>query len=47
MQVVLAPGARLVAGQLVAGDGPAGAVNVSAMVMPLTVTLPVLVTRKE
>ena len=46
MQFSLPPAPRLVLGQLMAGTGPAGAVNVSATLMLVTVTLPVFFTAK-
>ena len=47
VQVVLAAGASEVAGQVTVGTGPAGAVKVSLIEIPLTVWLPEFVTRKE
>ncbi len=44
VQVVASPGASVVTGQATEGTGPAGAVNVSAMLSPVTVWLPVLAT---
>ncbi len=42
MQLVCAPGASVVTGQVKVGAGPAGAVRVSVTRTPVTVWLPVL-----
>src|SRR4051794_6996151 len=47
VQVVDAPAAKVVTGQVMVGTGPAGAGNVSATAIELTVEAPELVTRKE
>jgi hypothetical protein len=47
VHVVDPPGARVVVGQLMVRAGPAGAVKVSAMEIPVIVTLPLFVTRNE
>ena len=47
VHVVLAAGANVVTGHDTVSSGPAGAVNVSVTVIPVTVTLPVFVTTNE